>query len=236
METKFHSTETSTLADHLEVLAHDLRSPLNSISGLVELLKIELKDQNNEQVQKCLDLINESCEHSNTLLSKMLRSAELKSHQASLQKEELNLTKLVANAVNTHELVCASQGIKLSFKASHPHIAALIDPCLWRDAMNNLISNAIKFTPKGGKIEIQLIRRLEYTEIIIQDTGIGIDENLLPVLFDKFTKARRKGLRGENSTGLGMSIVKQIVEAHEGKIAVKSKVNQGTKVMICLPR
>jgi two-component system sensor histidine kinase VicK len=102
--------------------------------------------------------------------------------------------------------------------------------------INNLISNAIKFTPDGGRIELAVAQEPGRVLISVADDGIGIPEALQPVLFERFTPARRSGLRGEKTTGLGMSIIKTIVGLHEGRIICQSTENEGSTFTIELPR
>ena len=102
--------------------------------------------------------------------------------------------------------------------------------------LRNLITNAIKFTEKDGKIDVIIYETQGKVQIKVADNGIGISEEDIPFVFDKFTKIRRNGLRGEESTGLGMSITKQIVEAHQGEISLVSKVNEGTTFCITIPQ
>ncbi|MBJ6142209.1 sensor histidine kinase KdpD [Hymenobacter sp. BT559] len=92
----------------------------------------------------------------------------------------------------------------------------------FQQVINNLVSNAIKFTPDKGRITVQLTRQGQQAVITIADDGVGIPILMQPVLFDKFTKARRPGIRGEKTTGLGMSIIRTIVELHQGDISFES--------------
>ena len=108
----------------------------------------------------------------------------------------------------------------------------MIDETKFIQAINNLISNSIKFTPDGGTITLNLSVEENKLRIEVADTGIGIPEKFHEKLFDKFNLAGRTGLKGENSVGLGMSIIKTIVEWHEGKIWFKSEENKGTSFFI----
>ena len=101
--------------------------------------------------------------------------------------------------------------------------------------MDNLISNAIKFSKESDKIEINLIKEGNKAIIEVKDNGVGIPKDMIPHLFDRFSKAGRPGIRGEQSTGLGLSIVKQIIERHNGKIEVSSTENKGSTFRITLP-
>ena len=124
--------------------------------------------------------------------------------------------------------------LHLNFKLNcvFPEIYIMIDETKFMQAINNLISNSIKFTPDGGTIAVRLSVEENKLRIEVADTGIGIPEKFHEKLFDKFNLAGRTGLKGENSVGLGMSIIKTIVEWHEGKIWFKSKENEGTSFFI----
>lgn len=105
----------------------------------------------------------------------------------------------------------------------------------FRRVIDNLITNALKFTEAGGYIRVYSHADHSIVNITVSDTGIGIPDDLQPVIFDRFTKAGRHGLDGEVSTGLGMSIVKQIVDLHQGTISLTSDEHQGTKFVMSIP-
>ena len=111
-----------------------------------------------------------------------------------------------------------------------------LDDFKFMQVSNNLISNAIKFTPDGGEITVALEEKEDRVLIRVADTGIGIPEKFHATLFDKFTRARRTGIKGEPSVGLGMSIIKTIVEWHQGKIWFESRENKGTTFFIEVPK
>ncbi|RZL10649.1 MAG: ATP-binding protein [Hymenobacter sp.] len=101
--------------------------------------------------------------------------------------------------------------------------------------LNNLLGNCLKFTPDGGVVSVRVTQQPTQILLTVADTGIGIPAALLPRLFERFTPARRVGLRGEKSTGLGMSVIKTIVALHHGRIWVESEENRGTTFFIQLP-
>lgn len=119
---------------------------------------------------------------------------------------------------------------------SHPNIYAEVDSMKFIQVINNLISNAIKFTYDNGLIHIHVEDKSGSVLISVRDNGIGIPPKYQPVLFDKFTKARRPGIRGGESVGLGMSIIKTIVDLHNGNIWFESEENKGTTFFIEIPR
>ncbi|WP_230145323.1 MULTISPECIES: sensor histidine kinase KdpD [unclassified Pedobacter] len=129
-------------------------------------------------------------------------------------------------------------GLQITFscRSSKERIFAEIDEDKFMQVINNLISNSLKFTPKNGNIDVYLTESKKQILITVADNGIGIPKEYHATLFEKFTNARRNGLNGEQSTGLGMSIIKTIVEWHKGKIWFDSEENKGTKFYIELPK
>ncbi|RYY26245.1 MAG: ATP-binding protein, partial [Chitinophagaceae bacterium] len=122
------------------------------------------------------------------------------------------------------------------FDTSGPEIFAFIDESKFFQAVNNLVSNALKFTPDGGIITLSLEEKEHTALLTVADNGIGIPMKYQANLFDKFNDARRPGLKGEPSVGLGMSIIKTIVEWHQGRIWFDSEVNKGSTFYIEIPK
>ncbi|MDX2305542.1 MAG: HAMP domain-containing sensor histidine kinase [Microscillaceae bacterium] len=228
--------EKEDQVENIEILAHDLRGPIHSISGLVELLKLELKDCANENIIHCLNLIDQNCKHSHELLSKVLDVVRLGDKPGKLIKENENLVDIIHRLLELQQISASSRGVHLSFTYGNELVMGKVDKTYLIHAIENLLTNAIKFTEKEGEVSVLLYESDENIYIKVMDNGIGICEDDLPFIFDKFTKIRRNGLRGEESTGLGMSITQQIIEAHGGEISVKSKVNEGTTFSIILPK
>ena len=129
-------------------------------------------------------------------------------------------------------------GLQITFscRSSKERIFAEIDEDKFMQVINNLISNSLKFTPKNGNIDVYLTESKKQVLITVADNGIGIPKKYHATLFEKFTNARRNGLNGEQSTGLGMSIIKTIIEWHKGKIWFDSEENKGTTFYIELPK
>ena len=222
--------------ESLEIVAHDLRSPIHSISGLVELLKLELKGHPNENVMRCLELIEQNCNHSQELLTRVLEEIRVGQSLTSLNLENIDLVSMIQHLLELHQISARSKDINLTFSHAKEEVMANVDRTYLIHAIENLITNAIKFTEKDGKIDVILYEAQDKIQIKVTDSGIGISEEDIPFVFDKFTKIRRNGLRGEESTGLGMSITKQIVEAHQGEISLVSQVNEGTTFCITIPQ
>lgn len=153
-----------------------------------------------------------------------------------LEKKVVNLNQFFEKSLEQFEQPTVKKGLSFTktFENDLKHIK--INEKEFVRVIYNLISNAIKFTPAGGEIQIKTKTVVnDKVSIEISDTGIGISKELLPIIFDKFSKARRKGIEGEKSTGLGMWIVKHIIELHKGEISVRSTENEGTTFTILLP-
>ncbi|MBW7915057.1 MAG: HAMP domain-containing histidine kinase, partial [Taibaiella sp.] len=216
----------------LGIVAHDLRSPLNSITALVELSKssgssISERDQYS-------DMILEACNDARNIIRDLILIVKGESAQG-LQLKEANLNLLLTQIQQqwAHQV---KDDKKLLLTLPETIVNAWIDQDKMARVLDNLIGNAIKFTEDGGTIHLLLQQRdKDNITVTIADSGIGIPEHLQPYLFDRFSKAGRLGLKGEKSHGLGLNICKQIVEQHGGKIHLESKVKEGTKFHIVLP-
>jgi len=221
----------------LYAVAHDLKSPLLNLKALVNLL--QSGSMSEKDVQEIFRLMTKECEHSTNLMAELLEIGRLEDNRFVMAKSPTILKQFLEKALLQFEQTAAKK--KITFKTSFdPAINTVdINEIEFTRVAYNLISNALKFTPDGGEIRLAT-RYVEksndrYVSIEISDTGVGISMDLLPIIFDKFSKASRTGVSGEESTGLGMWIVKHIVELHGGEINVSSRENTGTKFTILLP-
>ncbi len=215
----------------LGVVAHDLRSPFNNIEMLTSLL--QKKNLSPEQQQQYLDLILASCQSSKAIINDLLVVAREE------LVNEIPLEKLDLCAVLQHvhlEWQSQLQGSR-NLHLQHPPVPvyANLNKERFYRIMTNLLSNAVKFTPTHGTISIKVREGKKNLHVEVTDEGIGIPEKIRPILFDRFSQARRKGLQGERSTGLGLSICRQLVEQHGGSINVASEERKGTTFHIRLP-
>lgn len=220
----------------LEVLSHDLAGPLANIKSLSNLLADRLKGYKNDDIDNILSIIHESSAKGVQLIRDFIDQEFLESTNPGLIKIRMNLVDKIQEVVD--EFVEAESLIKkkVKFIPSSKRIYVYIDQGKFMQVINNLISNAIKFTHDGGNITIELIEQEDTVMILVTDDGVGIPVEHQSELFEKFTKARRQGLKGEPTVGLGMSIIKTIVEWHGGRIWFKSKENVGTTFYIELPK
>ncbi|WP_020528154.1 ATP-binding protein [Flexithrix dorotheae] len=218
----------------LATVVHDLRNPLHNIKGLSYIIGQELL--RGGDVSQFLNMVNESCDKADQLIKELLEIAELEDENFVMKKEEIELTDFIKTTVSALEDDIKAKKINLELKLPKESTPVIINRSKFSRVIENLVNNARKFTPENGKIKISLKKLKKEVEIKIADTGIGIPNELQPIIFDKFSRARREGLKGEASTGLGMSIVKQIVELHHGEIWLESRENIGSTFTIKVPR
>lgn len=220
----------------LEILSHDLSRPLANIQSLSGILADELKRFNEKEIDKIIEMIAESSKRGINLIRTFVQQEFLESAQAKLIKKRVNIVNELKLIMDQYQEEEQMVGKTFYFEASSDAISMRIDDAKFLQVINNLLSNSIKFTQEGGVITVRVEEEKEHVLMSVEDNGIGIPKHLQEGLFDKFPKARREGLKGEPSTGLGMSIIKNIVEWHKGQIWFKSEENQGTIFYIRLPK
>lgn len=220
----------------LEILSHDLSGPLNNIQGLSSLLAKEIKEYNNPKLNKMIRMVSATSERSISMIREFVKQEFLESVNVELIKERANLVAMVRQVIDQYKTV--ERDLAKSFKlvTSNDEIFAEVDEYKLNQVFNNLISNAIKFTYDGGFITIRIEEKQESVLVTVADNGIGIPARYHEHLFEKFTKARRPGLKGEPSVGLGMSLIKTIVEWHKGEIWFESEEGEGTTFYLNLPK
>ncbi|RZJ95494.1 MAG: PAS domain S-box protein [Hymenobacter sp.] len=227
---KFNTKKNATL----EILSHDLAAPLALLQQLTEHLTWELGAAN-EKVQEVLHLMQRTCTHGVTLIRDFVDNEFLESASVVMRLERADVVAWLRTILEEYERSAQHLHLHFSFVPAEEPIYASVDINKLQQVVNNLVSNAIKFTPDGGSVAVRVERRGANVLLVVADTGIGIPANLQEVLFEKFTKARRPGLRGERSTGLGMSVIKTIMELHKGRIWLESAEEQGTTFYLELP-
>jgi two-component system sensor histidine kinase VicK len=218
----------------LHILSHELRGPLNLARNLSNDLQSKLSRES--FMVKHINLISQFISQSVNIIEDFTDREFLETVNTSLVKKRLNIVQKIKEymeELNHSELAVQR---KFNFKSSHKNIYLKLDEGKFMQVINNLISNALKFTRKGGVISVYIQDAGANVIFNFSDNGIGIPKELQPLIFDEFTKARRRGLRGEATMGLGLSIVKTIIKWHNGKINVHSAENEGTTFEIELPK
>lgn len=217
--------------DLLAIVAHDLRSPLGTILTNVAIL-LDGSERPEPRRRTQLERVQRSAGRMETLIRDLLDAARIESGRLSIEPRRLAVGPSVTQAMEASQALAASKRLVLRDDLPAALPAVLADAGRLNQVFDNLIGNAIKFTPEGGAVTIQGLRTEDMVRIAVIDTGPGIPEEDLPHLFDRFWQARATAGLG---TGLGLFIVKAIVEAHAGKIWVESKLGEGTTFFFTLP-
>lgn len=218
----------------LNILSHDLAGPLGSISNYSYMLSMKA-DPKDELTLKMINSIQSISKRCIRLIQEFVKLEFIESTTTDLVKTRYDLVERIGAFMEDYLQHEVHLKKNIRFICDDQPIYAEIDEHKFMQVINNLISNALKFTPDDGLIEVHLRKQDDTVQIEVSDTGIGIPEEYHETLFDKFSKARRPGIKGETSVGLGMSIIKTIVEWHHGQIWFESKVGVGTTFHIQIP-
>ncbi len=217
------------------MLTHDMRTPLNGIIGFAELLQL---DSNLEpEVEENITLIKKSGETLLTLINDILDLSKIREVKKNRDFDSISLNQIARQSIKAVSSLAEIKEQRIKFIMEEQQFNINGDSASLLRVINNLLGNAVKFSPRGSSIEVELKSgQSESTvSLTVKDHGIGIAEDRLPYLFDKFSRISREGTEGEASTGLGMSIVKEVVESHNGTIDVESKPGKGSKFIVTFP-
>jgi PAS domain S-box-containing protein len=224
--------------EFLAVISHELRSPLNAILGWNRLLRSQRGDD--QQIARVTETIESSGKAQLRLIEDLLDTARIISGKMTLEPQPVELVAVIASALDTVRPAAASKGIVIV--ANFPPEAGKTsyqitgDPDRLQQIVWNLVSNAIKFTPEGGRVWVELRRGAHGVQIIVRDTGQGISPDLLPYVFDRFKQGDSSVSRRFGGLGLGLALVKHLVELHGGSVMVESPgESQGATFTVSLP-
>lgn len=209
------------------IASHDLQHPITAINILTEhLLQEESSGISPHGVEIC-KMLHESAMEMKTLIKNYLDIQKLESGKAVAHFTNTDINQLVSEVVARHIEIAAKKDVMLFYSAER-HFEIDTDPLLLHQVLENLLSNAIKFTYPGRKVFVNVQRRKNMLCIEVKDEGVGIDKKEIPLLFDKFAHISSRPTAGELSTGLGLSIVKYLVDLLNASIQVQSKPGKGS--------
>ena len=219
-------------------MSHDLRTPLNAIIGFSELMKSHWNDP--EVSRDYLEKIDESSQYLLSLINNILEMSKIESGKEELKEKPWDIYTSCDNLLQFFEPDIRQKNQTLNYAVNIKHNMILTDSLKIREIYVNLMSNAIKYTDAGGTIsfsleEIEREEGLSDYKAIVQDTGIGISKDYLPHIFENFTRQKTSSESGVIGTGLGMPIVKKLVDLMHGTISVESEEGKGTTVVVNLP-
>ncbi|HEX7356636.1 MAG TPA: PAS domain-containing sensor histidine kinase, partial [Ignavibacteriaceae bacterium] len=219
----------------ISIISHDLRTPFSSILGFADLLANddELTEDERKQYVK---YIQESSRSMLALVNSLLDWTRLQTGRIKFEPQKIDVSKIVTDSINALSGSAIQKGIEVLSNINHP-LYLFVDKSLIIQVFNNLISNAIKFTNRGGLISIsnESVTTSRFVKFIVKDSGVGIKADDLSKLFSVDAKFTSEGTAGEKGSGLGLSLVKEIIEKHGGTISVESEYGKGTEFIFTLP-
>lgn len=217
------------------IIAHDLRSPFNSIIGFSELLLSNVNNTENTQSEKYIDIINSTAKNTLILLDNLLNWAKSQTRDLSLRPETINLSKVIFEIFSIEKPIAKAKNISLNYSPPTNEIELYTDENLLKTVLRNLISNAIKFTNPNGNINVLTTIDHNQVEISISDNGVGISKDVICELFNISMNVISQGTANEKGSGLGLILCKEFVEKLNGKIWVESEVGKGSDFKFTLP-
>jgi PAS domain S-box-containing protein len=218
--------------EFLATLSHELRTPLNAVLGWSQILQRDGLDES--QKRKAIATIEQSARAQSQLIDDLLDVSRIITGKLRLDVRAVDLGKVIAAAVEAARPGAEAKNIRLQILLDPQAEAISGDPNRLQQVVWNLLSNAVKFTPKGGRVQVRLERINSHVEIVVSDTGQGIEPEFLPHVFDRFSQSDGSMTRRHGGLGLGLAIVRQLVELHGGTVSATSSEN-GATFTVSLP-
>jgi signal transduction histidine kinase len=226
-------TESRHKSDFLATMSHELRTPLNAIIGFSEVLRQLMSGELNDDQLAEVDEIREAGKHLLSLINDVLDLAKVEAGRLELQLSDVAVADVLQSAVSLHSERARRAGIELTLTTEPPEITISADERRLRQVVLNLISNAVKFTPRGGRVDVSARLNASEIEIGVADSGPGIRPEELEVIFEEFEQAS-DGKHAEG-TGLGLPLSRRLAELHGGRLWVDSKFGRGSTFRLALP-
>lgn len=221
--------------EFISTVSHELRTPLTSIRGAIGLLRGIHTRQNDKQVEELMTIAHNNTERLLLLIDDLLNIQKIESGYMDFQFEPVRLMQLIQQILKDNLSLAKQYGVSFTLEKVEKELIVRADPQRLTQVITNLLSNAAKFSHVGQKIEIGICRDRHNSLIYVQDYGVGIPAAFHDKLFDRFTQWDASNTRKVGGTGLGLNIVKSIVERHGGSISFESQEGVGTRFEITLP-
>lgn len=222
-------------SEFLASMSHELRTPLNAIIGFSEVLQERMFGEVNEKQAEYLEDIHSSGVHLLSLINDILDLSKIEAGRMDLELSRFDLGEALQNGLTLIRERASGHGIALALELSPEIGDCVADQRKFKQIMLNLLSNAVKFTPRGGQISVRARCGNGHVEVAVSDTGIGIAEKDLRIIFEEFRQVGTDRLKKSEGTGLGLALTKKFVELHGGTISVQSEVGKGSTFTFTLP-
>ena len=222
--------------EFLGIAAHDLKNPLTGILGAAELIQESARDLSTEEIVHYAEMIAEASEQMVDLIGNLLDVNRIESDKVAIKLQQVNIATVLQKLLQSYHGRATAKNIRLHFDSNMTEILIWADANILRQVLDNIISNAIKYSPLDKTVYIRLVTTEQTIRCEVQDEGPGLSEEDQQKLFGKFTRLTARPTAGENSTGLGLFIVKKLVEAMHGKVWCESELGHGACFIIELPK
>jgi PAS domain S-box-containing protein len=220
--------------EFIALVSHELRSPLNAILGWTRILRQGRPDE--DLYQRATEIIERSARMQSQLIEDLMDTARIVRGKLKLEVQPVNLAPLIEKAMDVVRPAADAKGIALEASLDREADQITGDPDRLQQVVWNLLSNAVKFTNEGGRVEVRLGRVDPYIQISVSDTGCGVSPEFMPYLFERYIQAGASGARRKGGLGLGLSLVRQLVEMHGGGVTAESEgEGKGATFTVNLP-
>jgi PAS domain S-box-containing protein len=222
--------------EFIAAISHELRTPLTTMQNSVSNMLVGVTGKTTPKMQQYLNTMQGDCQRLARLINDLLDMAKLESGRMPINRGVTNLVEIAGRAVDEFSAIAAGKGIRLELKASNGVSRVYVDSQRIYQVLSNLITNAIKYTDKGGSISLSLCERQDDVAVVVEDSGVGIAAEHQRHIFNKFYQISRQAGPGYNGSGLGLALSSEIIAAHDGKIWVESEIGKGSKFYFSLPK
>lgn len=220
-------------------LSHELRTPLNVIFSAQQMMSLIIGQQSWESGKNSLNkynkIIRQNCYRLIRLIGNLIDITKIDAEFFEINKKNCDIIKIVENITQSVAVYIKDKNIELSFDTDIQDKVIACDPDKVERIMLNLLSNAVKFTPEHGRITVKMTSDGRYLKILVKDTGIGINEEMQKVVFERFVQADKSMSRNREGSGIGLSLVKSLVDLHQGRISLNSEVGKGSEFLVEFP-
>ena len=216
-------------------VSHDLRTPLATLTVYIETLQMNKTDTSPQDRQIYLEVAGKHCKWLSSLVDNLFELARLDSEETKLNLEPFSIAELIQDVVQNYELTAKNKNIQLTSNIGSDLCLVMGDIGLVQRVLENLIMNALRHTPEGGKVSILINPADEYVNVQVVDTGVGISEEALPNIFDRFYSIESDSENSTSFSGLGLAIARRIMDLHGTGISVESKIDFGTSFTLAFP-
>ena len=217
------------------MVAHEIRGPMNAVMAQIKVIQDGLAGKVTKKQKEILGRVSEKINGLVTLSSELLNLAKRETGLVALERRSINMTELIRDQIDFHQPKAQAKGIQLELDPLPDLPPVLANKQNMEEVLSNLIANAINYTLEGGRITVAARSEKHHLCISVKDTGFGIEKEDINRIFDRFYRVKNEKTRYIIGTGLGLPIVKSIIDAHNGMIRVESKPGHGSTLYVYIP-